>query len=83
MPDHAMPAPGPPEPNYDSTCPVLHVVVVGFHHKKGCQVLVLVVVVMLVVLLVELLVPMLLLVVYVLLVDVVATMSRWSSPTPP
>ena len=24
-------------PNYDTSCPVLHVVVVGFHHKKGCQ----------------------------------------------
>ena len=24
--------------NYDSNSPVLHVVVVGFHHKKGCQV---------------------------------------------
>ena len=25
--------------NYSPECPVLHVVVVGFHHKKGCQVL--------------------------------------------
>ena len=24
--------------NYSPECPVLHVVVVGFHHKKGCQV---------------------------------------------
>ena len=24
--------------NYKPECPVLHVVVVGFHHKKGCQV---------------------------------------------
>ena len=24
--------------NYTPECPVLHVVVVGFHHKKGCQV---------------------------------------------
>ena len=24
-------------PNYDTSNPVLHVVVVGFHHKKGCQ----------------------------------------------
>ena len=25
--------------NYDKEAPVLHVLVVGFHHKKGCQVL--------------------------------------------
>ena len=24
--------------NYDKEAPVLHVLVVGFHHKKGCQV---------------------------------------------
>ena len=24
--------------NYDTAAPVLHVLVVGFHHKKGCQV---------------------------------------------
>ena len=24
--------------NYDTEAPVLHVLVVGFHHKKGCQV---------------------------------------------
>ena len=24
--------------NYDHEAPVLHVLVVGFHHKKGCQV---------------------------------------------
>ena len=25
--------------NYDREAPVLHVLVVGFHHKKGCQVI--------------------------------------------
>ena len=25
--------------NYDQEAPVLHVLVVGFHHKKGCQVI--------------------------------------------
>ena len=25
--------------NYDHEAPVLHVLVVGFHHKKGCQVI--------------------------------------------
>ena len=33
------PAPASPDlVNYDTAAPVLHVVVVGFHHKKGCQV---------------------------------------------
>ena len=33
------PSPASPDlVNYDTAAPVLHVVVVGFHHKKGCQV---------------------------------------------
>ena len=29
---------GEDKANYDTEAPVLHVLVVGFHHKKGCQV---------------------------------------------